>query len=446
MPANANLAPPGYYMLFILNGAGVPSVGSIVLISTTAVVRGTVTGNVTNTFNSPISGVSVSAGGDGAVTGADGGYTLQVPAGQITLTAALTGYTNASEPVTVSSGQPTQAVTLQIQPVNPGNVTGTVINTSGNPLPGVSLRAAGQSIVSAADGTYALNNLPAGPTTITASLSGFQTGLASVSVVASAITAAPAITLISSSGAINGTVKSSSGVTIVGASVGFSGATTTSDASGNYSITNIPVGPVQLVASANGFQSVTQNLSVSGGVVTTANFSLTPVVAAPAATAATVTGKITNVSNGAIIAGATVTWSGGSTTSNASGVYTLTKVAIESQNITASKTGYLPRTIAVNVVAGGTSTLNLPVATSGKITVKVVAANGSVVSGATLAIKGGSVATAVPGSSASTGLFTTTWIPVGTYTVTVTKTGHTTQTKTVTVNSGITTSLTFTGF
>jgi hypothetical protein len=30
MPANANLAPPGYYMLFILNGAGVPSVAAII--------------------------------------------------------------------------------------------------------------------------------------------------------------------------------------------------------------------------------------------------------------------------------------------------------------------------------------------------------------------------------------------------------------------------------
>jgi len=29
-PANGNLAPPGYYMLFLVNGAGVPSVGSIV--------------------------------------------------------------------------------------------------------------------------------------------------------------------------------------------------------------------------------------------------------------------------------------------------------------------------------------------------------------------------------------------------------------------------------
>jgi hypothetical protein len=35
-PPNANLAPPGHYMLFIVNGNGVPSVGSIVQVSGTA--------------------------------------------------------------------------------------------------------------------------------------------------------------------------------------------------------------------------------------------------------------------------------------------------------------------------------------------------------------------------------------------------------------------------
>jgi hypothetical protein len=29
-PANGNLAPPGYYLLFIINGSGVPSVGKFV--------------------------------------------------------------------------------------------------------------------------------------------------------------------------------------------------------------------------------------------------------------------------------------------------------------------------------------------------------------------------------------------------------------------------------
>src|SRR5262245_10186526 len=33
MPANGNLAPPGYYMLFLLNSSGVPSVARIIQIS-----------------------------------------------------------------------------------------------------------------------------------------------------------------------------------------------------------------------------------------------------------------------------------------------------------------------------------------------------------------------------------------------------------------------------
>jgi len=441
MPANANLATPGYYMLFILNGSGVPSVGSIIQISATASAVGTVTGTVTNTAGAPISGASVSSEGNGAITGADGGYTLQLPGGTATLTAALAGYQNASESVTVTAGQSTQAATLQIQPENPGNVTGSVVDSNGAALSGASVSAGGLSTTSAADGSYALNNLPAGQTTIHASLTGFQSGSTTVTVVAATTTAAPAITLVSGSGSITGSVKTTAGAAIAGASVGYGGGTTTTDGNGNYTLTGVPVGTVQLVASASGFQSATQNVAVNGGATSTANFAL-----AAGAAGGTVTGKITSASSGAIVAGATVSWSGGSTTSDTSGIYTLTNVTAGTQNITAVKTGYLAHTLATGVTGGATSTLNIPIATAGKISVKVVTSSGAAVSGATVTIKGGVIATTVSGSSGSTGIFTTNWIPVGTYTVTVAKSGFATQSKTTSVSSGATTSLTFTGF
>ena len=50
MPPNANLAPPGYYMLFILNAAGVPSVGSVMQISSTAASTGSLTGKITSNW------------------------------------------------------------------------------------------------------------------------------------------------------------------------------------------------------------------------------------------------------------------------------------------------------------------------------------------------------------------------------------------------------------
>jgi hypothetical protein len=441
MPANANLAQPGYYMLFILNSAGVPSVGSIIQISSTVAAAGTVTGKVTNTAGAPIAGASVTLGGTGAITGADGGYTLQVPSGASTLTAALAGYQNASESVTVTPGSSTQADPLQLQPINPGNVTGTVADGNGYGLAGATVSAAGLSTTTAADGSYAFNNLPSGQTTVLASLTGYQSGSASVSVVASATTYAPAITLVSGIGTISGTVKSSTGAVITSASVGYGGGTVATDSYGNYTLTGVPVGTVQLVAAANGFQSATQNVSVYGGKTTAANF-----VLAAAISNGTVTGKITNVSTGAILAGTTVTWSGGSTTSNASGIYTLTNVPAGTQNITANKAGYLPRTLAATVTGGASTTFNIPLAAGGKIAVKVVAPGGAAVSGAAITIKGGSIANTVTASTSTAGLFTTNWIPVGTYTVSIAKTGHTTQTKTITIPSGATESLTFTGF
>ncbi|HKD82716.1 MAG TPA: carboxypeptidase regulatory-like domain-containing protein [Candidatus Angelobacter sp.] len=441
MPANANLAPPGFYLLFILNGSGVPSVGSIVQMSTTAASNGTVTGTVTNTAGAPIQGASVVSGGNGAVTGSDGSYTLQIPAGTATLTAALGGYQSASETVTVTAGNSTQAPTLQLAPINPGNVTGHVVNGSGTGLAGAAVSADGLNTVTAADGSYTLNNLPAGAATITASLTGFSSATASVTVVAATTTTAPNITLASGSGTITGTVKSSTGAVIAGASVGFGGGTATTNASGVYTLTGVPVGTVQLVASASGFTSVTQSVTVTGGATVTSNFTLSP-----SAGGGTVTGKITNVSNGGALSGATVSWSGGSTTTNTSGIYTLTNVGAGSQSITAARTGYLTRSATVNVTAGTTSTLNIAIATAGKITAKVVSPSGAVVSGVTVTIKGGAIATTVTGTTGTTGLFATTWIPVGTYTITITKTGHTTQSKSATVTSGVTTTVTFTGF
>jgi hypothetical protein len=146
------------------------------------------------------------------------------------------------------------------------------------------------------------------------------------------------------------------------------------------------------------------------------------------------------------LSGATVSWSGGSTTTNTTGIYTLTNVTAGTQNITASKSGYLPRTLSIGVTGGATATLNIPIATAGKITAKVVTSTGAVVSGATVTIKGGVIATTVAGSTNTSGLFTTNWIPVGTYTVTVAKTGHTTQSKSATVSAGVTTTVTFSSF
>jgi hypothetical protein len=56
-PPNGNIAPPGYYMLFILNSAGVPSVASMVQVSAAGADLAP-----TGTITSPASNVSITAG------------------------------------------------------------------------------------------------------------------------------------------------------------------------------------------------------------------------------------------------------------------------------------------------------------------------------------------------------------------------------------------------
>src|SRR5216683_7163794 len=56
-PPNGNIAPPGYYMLFALTSAGVPSVASFVHLTSAAPNQAP-----TATITSPASDVTVSAG------------------------------------------------------------------------------------------------------------------------------------------------------------------------------------------------------------------------------------------------------------------------------------------------------------------------------------------------------------------------------------------------
>src|SRR5450432_1913059 len=56
-PPNGNIAPPGYYMMFLMNSAGVPSVAAMVQVTSAATVE-TPTGTITN----PTSNVTIDVG------------------------------------------------------------------------------------------------------------------------------------------------------------------------------------------------------------------------------------------------------------------------------------------------------------------------------------------------------------------------------------------------
>jgi hypothetical protein len=158
---------------------------------------------------------------------------------------------------------------------------------------------------------------------------------------------------------------------------------------------------------------------------------------------ATISGKITNISTGGAVSGATISYSGGSTTSSSTGMYSLSGVAPGTYKVTASRTGYLSRSTNITVTAGQSATLNFQLATAGKIAGTVKTSSGAALASATVKVTGGSIATTVTLTTSSTGTYSTSWIPVGNYTVTVSKTGYTTASKSATVSTGATTTVNF---
>jgi Phosphoesterase family/Carboxypeptidase regulatory-like domain len=107
-------------------------------------------------------------------------------------------------------------------------------------------------------------------------------------------------------GSVSGTVVDSvSSSPISGATVAYSGGSTTTDSTGAYMLSNVTGGTYTVTASAPGYVSQSQPVSVTGGSATVQGFSLTPLFGS-------ISGTVTDSSTQNPISGATVTYSSGS--------------------------------------------------------------------------------------------------------------------------------------
>ena len=123
-PSNGNLAPPGYYMLFILNTAGVPSIATFVSLSASTNLAPTAT------ITDPLSSVTVNPGdsvvfggsgndSDGNVVGyswtfAGGNPSTSAVAGPVSVSYSTPGVFTASLRVTDNDGLASQPATRTV--------------------------------------------------------------------------------------------------------------------------------------------------------------------------------------------------------------------------------------------------------------------------------------------------------------------------------------------
>ncbi len=337
-----------------------------------------------------------------------------------------------------------QRRSISIRRVN-ATLSGKVINAAnGAGLSGFAVSYSGGSTITDTSGNYLLSNIVPGTYTVTATRSGWLS--ASGSVTLQSGTSAILDLRSATAGKIIGKVTNSAGVAIAGATINMQGGvlgidrSVTANSTGNYDTGWIAIGTYTFTVSASGYSSVQRTVGVSTGVTGTQNFALST---GTSTGSGTLQGKVIDVRNGAALAGATVSFSGRSTLTDSAGYYNFTSVTGGSYNVTASKTGYLSRTLSATVSNGATTTLNIPLSVAGKIAGYVRTAGGVAISGATVTFSGGVIPTTKSVLTNTSGFYDSSWIPVGTYSVTATKSGVGTKSAGATVSTGQTTTLNF---
>jgi hypothetical protein len=214
-------------------------------------------------------------------------------------------------------------------------------------------------------------------------------------------------------GTLTGTVTdSATSSPIQGVTVSYAGGSTTTDANGNYTLSNVMPGEVLVTFSKTGYATVSRTQAVAGGSSTTLNVALAP--------PGTITGKVTDSSTGTGIAGAIVSYPGGTVTTAADGAYTIANIASGSQKLVASADGYNSSAEqVVNVPANGTVTANIaltpkPTYLAGEVRDR---ATNETIPGVTISAGGVSTTTDAFGRYQ---LF----VPPGTYNVSASKSGY----------------------
>jgi protocatechuate 3,4-dioxygenase beta subunit len=342
------------------------SSGQTTTLNATLVQPGTITGKILNTDKNSVVGACVTASPSGsATTNASGVYTITgLTPGSYTLTikgcSAGTYFTQTIASVQVTAGQTTtQNITL----VAPGTITGKIVDTAGNAVArGCVTASPSGSAKTNASGVYTITGLTAGTYTLTikgCNLGTYFTKTITGVQVGAGKTATENVTLVQP-GTITGKILNQAKNAVAGACVtaGPAGSATT-NSSGVYTIAGLTPGSYTLTikgcSAGTYFTTTIPAVQVAAGQTTT--------VAATLVAPGTITGKISN-SSGKALSGACVSASpsGGNTTTNASGVYTLTGLVAGTYTLTikgCTAGTYVTKTITnVQIAAGKTATEN----------------------------------------------------------------------------------------
>ncbi len=301
-------------------------------------------------------------------SGAGGLFSIgSLPPGQYRLDLSGPGYQPVSINATVISDQ-TTAVNVLLQPtpaVVQGNVTA---SGTGTPIIGATVRitnAAGAdiaSVVTDANGFYAVGTLPPGTYRVSVAASGYQLVNLPVTLAAGETRVLNAA-LSPSPSTVAGVVSSTAGAPIAGATVDVLDnranliVSTTAGPDGSFLIDSLaPATNNRLRVSAPGFETIILGFQTTPGQTTTVNPLLSPL-------SGEIVGTVTDGENGGPLAEASIRVFNAeglairTATSAADGSFAIPSLSPGSYTLVVTDEGYAQRSISAIVTPGGTATV-----------------------------------------------------------------------------------------
>lgn len=374
--------------------------------------------------------VTLMPGSKTALTDSTGRYSmLGVAPGSYTVSVSLLNYGSASDTVRVLPA--VLSVKNFILTAQSGSIAGTIINSAGSGLGGVSISTepATSAATTNSSGVYIISGIVSGSYKMKVQLEGYKPDSANT-VVTAGTTLIRNFTLQRQTGSITGTVTSNGGSPLSGVSITTvpQTSTVTTNSDGRYTIANIPTGDYTISGSLTGYLPASGLVTVNYGLTTIKDLVLTYNLGSISGTVKT--------SLGANLSGVKIETNPPSKEvySTSTGEYILSDITAQTYTVSASKTGYITGTGNITVTPGTTTTHNFALA--------AVPPPGGTLSGYITSASGGGVAGAIvtthPASSIITtdgdGYFYFSGLSSGSYILYARKTGYIGNSKSVSVN------------
>lgn len=158
----------------------------------------------------------------------------------------------------------------------------------------------------------------------------------------------------------------------------------------------------------------------------------------------TISGKVKNAIDCSPMAGVTVASAAGSALTDVNGNFSFPAPARNSSAVTAMKTGWLSNARTATATLNSTaepSPTKIFVSTAGHISGRATDSAGAPVASASITFMGGTLRVSKTVHTSSTGAYDSNWIAVGSYSVTISASGFSSQQLQANVNTGATTTL-----